>query len=70
MILTDTGKVLGNTLINLGIVNEISILAHPLIIGQKCYPMFSEVTTNLYRKLKKAERFENGCMWMVYITDI
>jgi 2,5-diamino-6-(ribosylamino)-4(3H)-pyrimidinone 5'-phosphate reductase len=69
-ILTDTGKVLGNILINLGIVNEISILVHPLIVGEKCYPMFSEVTTILNLKLKKTEQFENGCVWMVYGADI
>ena len=65
-ILTDTGRVLGNILINLGMVDEISLLIHPLIVGEKCYPMFSDVTGNKDFKLKKSEQFENGCVWAVY----
>lgn len=65
-ILTDTGRVLGNILINLGMVDEISLLIHPLIVGEKCYPMFSDVTGNKDFKLKKSEQFENGCVWVVY----
>ena len=65
-ILTDTGRVLGNLLINLGLVNEISLLIHPLVAGEKGYPMFSDVNDNLNLKLKKSESFENGCVWNVY----
>jgi len=65
-ILTDTGRVLGNLLPNLGLVNEISLLIHPLIVGESCYPMFSEIKGNISLKLKKSEQFENGCIWAVY----
>ncbi|HPT22818.1 MAG TPA: dihydrofolate reductase family protein [Bacteroidales bacterium] len=65
-ILTDTGKVLLNILLNMGMVNEISLLVHPLIIGEKGYSIFSNVNRNLNLKLKKSEQFENGCVWMVY----
>ena len=68
-ILTDTGRVLGNILLNLGIVNEISLLVHPLLVGEKCYPMFSDVTGNLKLRLEKSESFENGCIWMAYYVD-
>lgn len=68
-ILTDTGKVLGNILLNKGIVNEISLLIHPIIAGEKCYPMFSAVTKNLNLKLEKSEQFDNGCVWMVYSVE-
>jgi 2,5-diamino-6-(ribosylamino)-4(3H)-pyrimidinone 5'-phosphate reductase len=67
-ILTDTGRVLGNILLNLGIVNEISLLIHPLIAGKEGYPMFSEVKENLNLRLKKSEKYDNGCVWMVYNT--
>ncbi len=67
-ILTDTGRILGNILLNLGIVNELSLLIHPLVVGEKCYPMFSDVTGNFKLRLKKSEQFENGCIWMVYST--
>jgi 2,5-diamino-6-(ribosylamino)-4(3H)-pyrimidinone 5'-phosphate reductase len=69
-ILTDTGRVLGNILLNLGIANEISLLVHPIMVGEKCYPMFSEVTADLKLRLKKSEQFENGCVWMVYSTQL
>ena len=65
-ILTDTGRVLGNLLLNEGLVNELSLLIHPLIVGENCYPMFSEVNVNLKLKLKNSERFDNGCVWNVY----
>jgi 2,5-diamino-6-(ribosylamino)-4(3H)-pyrimidinone 5'-phosphate reductase len=65
-ILTDTGKVLGNLLLNIGLVNEISLLIHPLIVGENCYPIFSDINKNLALKLLKSEHYENGCVWTVY----
>jgi len=65
-ILTDTGRTLGNTLLNMGIVEEISLLIHPIIVGEKCYPIFSEISGNILGKLKKSEKFDNGCVWNVY----
>jgi len=65
-ILTDTGSKLGNVLINKRMVDEISLLIHPLIVGVKCYPVFSDVAGSLNLKLKKSESFENGCVWVVY----
>jgi len=65
-ILTDTGRVLSNILINKGMVHEISLLVHPLIVGDKYYPMFSEVNQNLNLKLIKSESYDNGCVWNVY----
>lgn len=65
-ILTDTGRVLGNLLINTGLVNEISLLIHPLIVGEKCYPMFSDVNKDMNLKLKKSQSYDNGCVWNIY----
>jgi len=65
-ILTDTGRILGNLLIERGMVNEISLLFHPVIIGEKGYPMFSDLKKYLNLKLIKSEQLENGCVWMVY----
>jgi dihydrofolate reductase len=56
----------GNEMFGEGIVDEISLLVHPIMAGEKCYPMFSEVTADLKLKLKKSEQFENGCVWIVY----
>jgi 2,5-diamino-6-(ribosylamino)-4(3H)-pyrimidinone 5'-phosphate reductase len=65
-IMTDTGRILGNILLNLGVVNELSLLIHPLVIGEKYYSMFSDVKGNKSFKLLKSEQFENGCIWAVY----
>lgn len=68
-ILTDTGRVLGNLLLNMGLVNEVSLLVHPIVVGENGFPMFSEVTGNLTMKLKKSEQFENGCLLVVYSLE-
>jgi 2,5-diamino-6-(ribosylamino)-4(3H)-pyrimidinone 5'-phosphate reductase len=65
-ILTDTGRVLGSHLINLGLVSELSVLIHPLLIGGNCYPMFYGIKDELKLSLKKSEQFDNGCVWNVY----
>lgn len=65
-ILTDTGMLLGNLLINQQLVNEISLLIHPLIVGKACYPIFSDAAGIINLKLKKSESFDNGCVWNVY----
>lgn len=68
-ILTDTGRILGNILVNSGLVAEISLLIHPVLIGENCYPMFSDVNKNLKLKLKKSEIMAKGCVWLVYCLD-
>ena len=65
-ILTDTGKILGNILINKGLASEISLLIHPIIVGNKSYNMFSNINKNLKLKLIKKEILENDFIWLVY----
>lgn len=66
IILTDTGRILGNILINQGLVSEISILIHPIIVGNKSYYMFSDVNINLKLKLIRKEILENNYIWLAY----
>lgn len=65
-IVTDTGSLLGNLLLNAGMVKEVSLLIHPLIVGPKSYPIFSYINKNMNLRLLKSESFENGCVWNVY----
>ena len=65
-ILTDTGRILNDLLLNQGLVSEISLLIHPLIVGKNAYPMFSEVNKTLNLTLQKKETFDNGYVWLVY----
>ena len=68
-ILTDTGRILGNLLLNQGLVSEISLLIHPIIVGKKSYNMFSEIDKNLRLKLFKKEILEEEYIWLVYTIE-
>lgn len=65
-VMTDTGMVLGNLLINLNLVSEISLLIHPVIIGTSAYNMFKNVHKQLSVKLSGKEEYDNGLVWIVY----
>ncbi len=65
-VLTDTGRILGNALIIQGLANEISMLIHPVIVGENSYPMFGDSLKNLKLYLKQSEILEKEYIWMVY----
>jgi len=65
-ILTDTGRILGNILINKGLISEVSLLIHPVIVGNKSYYMFRNVKKKFNLKLIRKEIFENNFIWLVY----
>jgi 2,5-diamino-6-(ribosylamino)-4(3H)-pyrimidinone 5'-phosphate reductase len=65
-VLADTGRILGNLLLNQGFVSEISLLIHPVIVGTTSYNMFSLANKNTKLKLCKKETLEKDCVWLVY----
>ncbi len=65
-ILTDTGRILGNLLLNQGFVDEISLLVHPVIVGKKSYSMFNEIEKNHDVTVMKCERLEGQYVWLLY----
>lgn len=67
-VLADTGRVLGNLLLNQGLASEISLLIHPVIVGNKSYNMFSNVSKAISLKLDKTEILDKGYVWLVYRT--
>ncbi len=67
-ILADTGRILGNLLLNYGFVNEISLLIHPVIVGTTSYNMFS-VVNKMKLKLCRSELLEKDYVWLVYVPD-
>ena len=69
IILTDTGRILGNLLLNQGFVSEISLLIHPIIVGIKSYNMFSDINKNLKIKLIRKETLEDEFIWVVYRVE-
>lgn len=65
-ILTDTGSTLGGVLLNQGLVKEISLLVHPVIVGQKAHYIFRDVASHLKLKNDKSEVLDGGYLWLVY----
>jgi 2,5-diamino-6-(ribosylamino)-4(3H)-pyrimidinone 5'-phosphate reductase len=68
-VLTDAGRILGNLLMNQGFVSEISLLIHPVIVGNNSYNMFSDINKNLKLKLIKKEILEKEYVWLVYKVE-
>jgi 2,5-diamino-6-(ribosylamino)-4(3H)-pyrimidinone 5'-phosphate reductase len=65
-ILTDTGSILGNILLNNDYVSKISLLIHPIIVGINSYHIFNDVNKILRLTLVKEETFENEFIWILY----
>jgi 2,5-diamino-6-(ribosylamino)-4(3H)-pyrimidinone 5'-phosphate reductase len=68
-ILTDTGRILSNLLLNQGFVSEISLLVHPIIVGEKSYNMFSTINKRITLRLVKKEMLEKEYVWLVYKVE-
>ena len=65
-VLTDTGRILGNLLLEQGFVSELSLLFHPVIVGKKSYNIFGDVNENIGLKLRNKEFLSGGYIWLVY----
>ena len=65
-ILTDTGSILSNLLVQQGLVSEISLLIHPVVVGRKGYNMFGYLEDNFKLELINKESFEKGYVWNLY----
>jgi len=65
-VVTDTGRILGNHLLDQGLVDEISLLVHPVIVGVQSYNMFNDIQGNLTVRLVKCERLKQQYVWVVY----
>lgn len=65
-LLTDTGRILSNLLINKRLVYEISLLVHPVIVGNKSYNMFRDIDKNQSLKLVKCEILEKKYVRLLY----
>jgi len=65
-ILTDTGKILNCILLNRGLVDEISLLVHPVIVGGRQYHLLEDAADNISLKLVKNEAMGGDKVWLVY----
>ena len=65
-VMADTGRILGNLLINQGFVSKLSLLVHPVIVGKNAYNIFDNINRNTNLRLQKHTIFPNGYLWLVY----
>jgi len=65
-IITDTGKILNGILLDNGMVDEISLLVHPVLVGKKCYPLLGNAQKGAALRLKKCRPLAGGKTWLVY----
>jgi len=65
-VLTDTGRILGNLLIEQGLVSKLSLLIHPVVVGRDSYNMFGNICGKTILKLSKRKLFRGGYIWLVY----
>ena len=65
-VLTDSGKILNGILINNGLVDEISLLVHPVIVGARRFPLLDDVKAGMQLRLKKSKPMDKGGLWLIY----
>ncbi len=65
-VLTDTGRILSNLLLEQGLADEVSLLVHPVITGEKSYNIFGNIRESPKLRLRKQERLDRGLVWLVY----
>jgi 2,5-diamino-6-(ribosylamino)-4(3H)-pyrimidinone 5'-phosphate reductase len=65
-IMIDSGRELTNAFLNEGLVDEISLLIVPEIVGNKSQNLFSNVLQKLSLELIKIQQFPFGFVWNLY----
>jgi 2,5-diamino-6-(ribosylamino)-4(3H)-pyrimidinone 5'-phosphate reductase len=68
-ILVDSGPVLGGVLLGRGLVDEISLLVHPVLAGRKARSLFENIDPDYPGTgldPVRNENLGNGCLWSVW----
>ena len=65
-IMIDSGRELTNAFLNEGLIDEISLLIVPQIVGNKAQNLFSSVVQNLPLELIKTQQYPGGYVWNLY----
>lgn len=68
-VLTDTGRILGNLLLNQRLADEISLLTHPCIVGDQAENLFKNITSNIKLKTIRFEVLDDNYIWQVYQVE-
>ncbi len=59
------GAGLTSSLLNLGLVNELSLAVHPIILGAG-KPLFSEIKDRIHLKLSDSKNYSTGLVSLTY----
>ena len=65
-VLTDTGRILSNLLLEQGLADEISLLVHPVIVGRKSYRIFDGLRKGIRLEMLEEKRMGKGYVWLNY----
>lgn len=65
-ILTDAGRILNGILLNQGLVDEVSLLVHPCVVGKDRYTLLEDTTKAVNLSPARVKRMRNGKVWLVY----
>lgn len=65
-ILVDTGSTLGNILLNNGLVDEISLIISPEIVGKQSKSLFENIEIKINLQCKNCELMKDGYIWITY----
>ncbi len=66
IVFVDAGRILGNLLVEKGLVSEISLLIHPLLVGKSGYSIFGNLGKSCSLQLIRQEKKKGGLIWMAY----
>lgn len=65
-VLVDTGRILSNMLLEQNLVNEISLLIHPVVVGKKSYKIFADLDRMIDFELLRSERLDRSYQWLAF----
>jgi 2,5-diamino-6-(ribosylamino)-4(3H)-pyrimidinone 5'-phosphate reductase len=65
-VLVDTGRILSNLLLEQNLVNEISLLVHPVVVGKNSYKIFADLEGMISLELLRSERFDGSYQWLAF----
>lgn len=67
VVFSDSGPTLNGLLLQQGLLDEVSLLVHPCLVGKDAVPIFGNLgNTSIELKLKKCERLKKKYLHLVY----
>jgi riboflavin biosynthesis pyrimidine reductase len=68
-VMTDAGSGLTNALLNQGLVDQISLLTLPTVVGRAAQNLFQQVTNPVKLSLVTSKAYPGGYIWSLYQVE-